>query len=382
MQPNTFQDSMHVDFVITEMHVGGAERCLTQLACGLHASSHRVRVFSLWPLPVGEQRQLVDRLVDEGISVASGEARRLSELASGYRKLKEWLREGQADVCQTFLHHANVLGSFAVRQTTSSLCVGGIRVAEPRWLRSKIERLAIRRMDHVVCVSQAVANFAQRELGADPSRCRVIGNSVDVTRYNNARAFAWSNLGWPEDSRVILFVGRFHPQKGLELVQQQIDRIAPPHSSRRLLLVGDGPLRSSLQQWANGIGRDRVQLMPWQSDVAPLMKAARLLVLPSRYEGMPNVVLEAFAAGRPVVCSRVEGSQELVSHARQAQSFAAGDAATMVDLIERLCSDDTLHHEVGEANLARVRRDFSIPGMVDAYASCYRDLIVRRDEVR
>jgi hypothetical protein len=57
---------MRVDFVITEMNVGGAERCLTELASGMHGSSHHVRVFSLGPLPTGEQRQLVDRLVGEG----------------------------------------------------------------------------------------------------------------------------------------------------------------------------------------------------------------------------------------------------------------------------------------------------------------------------
>lgn len=373
---------MRVDFVITEMNVGGAERCLTQLACGLHAASHRVRVFSLGPLPSGEQRQLVDRLIAEGIPVASGEASRPSQFLSCYQHLKNWLKEGQADVCQTFLHHANVMGTFAAQATTSSLCIGGIRVAEPRWLRTKIESTAVRRMDHVICVSQAVARFAQSNLHVENSRCSVIGNSVDIHRYSTSGTYSWPQLGWPADSLVTLFVGRLHPQKGIELVQQQIDRIAPPNSNRRLLLVGEGPLKSSLQQWANDIGRERVQLMPWQSNVESLMKASRLLVLPSHYEGMPNVVLEAFAAGRPVVCSRVEGSDELVSHDHESQSFEPGDSATMAALIERLATDDTLCRDVGEANLARARRDFSISAMVDTYASRYRDLMTRRDDVR
>ncbi len=373
---------MRVDFVITEMNVGGAERCLTQLACGLHASSHRVRVFSLGPLPCGEQRQLVDRLIGDGIPVASGQAARPSQFLSCYHRLKSWLNEGQADICQTFLHHANVMGTFAARATTSSLCIGGMRVAEPRWLRSKIERIAVRRMDHVICVSQAVSRFAQNNLQVDTTRCSVIGNSVDIPRFSTAGPFSWSELGWPADSLVTLFVGRLHPQKGLELVQQQMDRIAPPNSNRRLLIVGDGPLKHSLQQWASRIGHERVQLMPWQNHVAPLLKAARTLVLPSHYEGMPNVILEAFASGLPVVCSRVEGSEELVSHDRESQSFEPGDSVKMAALIERLATDDTLCRTVGEANLARVRRDFSISAMVDAYASRYRDLMTRRVDVR
>jgi glycosyltransferase involved in cell wall biosynthesis len=327
------------------------------------------------------QRQLVDRLVGEGITVVSGEASRPSQFLSCYRKLKDWLQEGQADVCQTFLHHANVMGAFAARDAASCLCVGGIRVAERRWFRSIIESRAIRGMDHVICVSQAVSSFAQANLGAEASRCSVIGNSVDVSRFSTARAFSWSDIGWPRDSCVTLFVGRLHPQKGLELVQQEIDKIAPLNSDRRVLLVGDGPLRSSIERWAHGLGGDRVRLMPWQKDVAPLMKAARLLVLPSHYEGMPNVVLEAFAAGLPVVCSRVEGSQELVSHNSQAQSFEPGDAVTMAALIERLASDQQFSRDVGEANLARARRDFSIPAMVDAYLARYRDLMTRRVDV-
>ncbi len=150
----------------------------------------------------------------------------------------------------------------------------------------------------VICVSEAVREFAANRLGCDKSKSVVIGNGVDWPRFASAPAVNWSTIGWPEDSLVSLFVGRLHRQKGIELLQGQIDQIAPSGSNQRLLLVGDGPLRSELQSWVDRIGRQRVQLLPWHADVAPLMRACRVLLLPSHYEGMPNVVLETMAAAQ------------------------------------------------------------------------------------
>jgi glycosyltransferase involved in cell wall biosynthesis len=118
--------------------------------------------------------------------------------------------------------------------------------------------------------------------------------------------------------------------------------------------------------------------MSWQSDVAPLMRGCRLLLLPSRYEGMPNVVLEAMAASRPVVWSRVEGSEELLAQALEHQSFPSGDGAAMKNLVGRFLSDPSLRDQIGSDNQSRVRADFSIPAMVDAYRSHYRTLWARR----
>ncbi len=364
---------MRIDFVITELNPSGAERCLTEVACGLAASGHGVRVFAFGPLPQGEKGQLVASLQAAGIPVSSGNARS-HEFIRCYRELKVWLRDGRADICQTFLFHANVLGTFAARAAGVGVCVGGIRVAEKNWWRTRLEMRAARQMDHLVCVSHAVADFAAAELRIEAERLSVIPNAVDVTRFSTARPIDWSEFGWPRDSDVTIFVGRLHPQKGLELLQRQIDAIVPANTNQRLLLVGDGPLRARLERWAETVGRDRVQLVGWRADIASLLKSSRMLVLPSHYEGMPNVVLEAFAAGIPVVCSRVEGSQELVSHARESQSFEAGDAAEMAAKLNRFASDRALCHDMGESNLARAKRDFSIPAMVEAYASLYRTL--------
>lgn len=364
---------MRIDFVITELFVGGAERCLTELAVGLAKRGDHVRVFSLGGLPTGQQQTLVQRLRSSGIDVESAGLSSLRRCPAAYRQLLRWMTQTPPDVVQTFLYHANVLGTHAAHRCGVPVRVAGVRVAERNRWRCLIERHALRRCNSVVCVSQAVRRFAESELGV--SAGHVIPNSVDADRFTEVRPYCWSKLGWPDDAVVSLFVGRFHPQKGIELMQQQIDRIAPPQSKARLLLVGEGPLRASLQHWADTIGHSRVQLLPWQEDVAPLMRACRLLLLPSRYEGMPNVVLEAMAAGRPVVCSRVEGSDELLGHASSPQLFPIADSAAMASRVEPLLSDPVLCDDLGRDNQAIVRDRFSIIKMIDAYRSHYLSLL-------
>lgn len=373
-----WQSPMRIDFVITELFVGGAERCLTEVAVGMAESGDHVRVFSLASLPDGEQSVLVNRLSAAGIEVETGHADRTYQFTSAYRRLRRWFERSRPEICQSFLFHANVLATFAAGASGIPTRVGGIRVAEPKPLRCRIERVAVERMSGVVCVSGAVEAFARGRLGCAMEKTIVIPNGVEVSRFATATPFRWSRLGWPDDSVVTMFVGRLHPQKGIEMLQRQVDAVAPVGSNRRLLLVGDGPLSSSLAAWCNRVGNDRVQRLPWQLDVAPLMRACRVLVLPSRYEGMPNVVLEAMAAGRPVVCSRVEGTPELLAHADAEQTFPIGDDIAMRQLLESFLVDELVSDQIGSMNQSRVRNDFSIAAMIAAYRSYYRSLLTRR----
>lgn len=365
---------MRLDLVITEMFVGGAERCLTELAVGMKLRGADVRVFSIGSLPTGERAGLVERILNADITIESAESDGVASVVTAMRRLKRWLKSSDADVCQTFLFHGNVLGSFAARSAGVPVVVGGLRVADPSRWRAAIERIAVSRMDALVCVSEATRQFADQHLCHDTNRLVTIGNGVDVARFDAAVPVDWSNIGWPSDANVAIFVGRLHPQKGLDLLQRQADRVLTDPTAR-LLLIGDGPLRGDIQKWADRTAGDRVKLLPWQSDVAPWMKASRLLVLPSRYEGMPNVVLEAMAAGKPVVCSDVEGSLELLRHNREPQVFTSGDDMAMAVLMTRLMTDNSLADSLGRENHQRVLADFSIDAMVDQYAALYESLL-------
>lgn len=366
---------MQIDFVITELSVGGAERCLTELALGMADAGERVRVFSIGSLPTGERGSLVSRLQDSGIEVSSGEVKTQLQVISAYVQLRQWLGKSNADICQTFLHHANVLGTFAAKAAGIRTRVAGVRVAESKVLRCKIERLALKSSQSVICVSKAVEDFAGRQLGCPSSKLTVIPNGVDTQKFANAKPFNWSQIGWPKDAAVTLFVGRLHQQKGIELIQSEIERLAPQGSNRHLLLVGDGPLRANLEAWATRHGTDQVQLLGWRPDIASLMANSRLVVLPSHYEGMPNVILEAMAAGKPVVCSRVQGSQELLGHDWEHQTFPTGDGKQMATLASRFLEQAPVAKATGTVNQTFIQNHYTIASMVKHYRNHYQKLL-------
>jgi len=366
---------MRIDFVITELFVGGAERCLTELAVGMANEGDEVRVFSLGSLPTDERGSLVKRLTDCGIEVSSGDANTSLQAMSSYRQLRKWLSRSNADVCQTFLHHANVLGMLAAKSAGIRHRVAGIRVAESKRLRCRIERYALKSSQSVICVSAAVEQFAASQLGCSHSKLTVIPNGVDANFLSAAERFDWTQIGWPSDAAVSLFVGRLHPQKGIELLQSKVDELAPRGSNRRLLLVGDGPLRSELELWVANCDPQQVQLLGWRPDVASLMVSSRLVVLPSRYEGMPNVILEAMASGKPVVCSRVEGSKELLQHDWPQQTFEVGDSQQMTVLASRFLDNPAIATATGAANQQFVNQHHSLVSVVKRYRDHYKTMV-------
>ena len=366
---------MRIDFVITELFVGGAEKCLTEIALTMHQRGDRVRVFSLASLPTGEQRGLVERLQAAGITVQSAQCNSLWQAVSAYKFLKKQFTDDTPDVVQTFLHHANVIGAYASTSANVTKCVAAIRVAQENRWRNQLEKISLKQVDHTLCVSRAVSQFAHRILGCNPSNTSVIPNGVNLDQFAQHRPASWEAFDWPSDSRVALFIGRLDHQKGLELLQEQIDRIAPSGTNQKLLLIGEGPLRKQIDQWVQEVGTDRVQCLPWQVDVVPWIQASELLILPSRYEGMANVMLEAMAAGKPVVCSLVEGSEELLRDTATLQGFQPGRSVEMADRVQNLMEQHELRQRLGSENQDLIASRYSMPMIMDRYRNFYQALL-------
>lgn len=365
---------LRVDLVITEMFVGGAERCLTELAIGLHKRGDTVRVASIGKLPTGQQAALVQRLRDHGITVESANCDSPFRACAAYRWLQKWFRQGRPDVVQTMLFHANVLGTLAARSAGVPVCIGGLRVAEKHRARLVIEKHAIRRMNAVICVSRSVERFARHAFGQSIPPTHVIGNAIDVAAIDQIPAIDWTSLGWPGDAKVLLFVGRLHRQKGLDVLVEAIEPllIGPAdNQAMRCLLVGDGPLRDEFNGIAKRLGPARFQLAGWRPDSLALIKGCRLLVLPSRYEGMPNAILEAMAAGKPVAATAVEGVAELLGDAAAGQTCPPEDPAALRELIRRLWQDTPAAQELALMNRQRAADEHPIERLTNRYRELY-----------
>jgi len=365
---------MRIDLVITELFVGGAERCLAQLAGGLAANGHAVRVASIASLPQRPQAGLVQALIDREIPVASANCDRYRDAWRAQRWLRRWFQQGRPDVVQTMLFHANTLGAFAAARSAVPRLVGGIRVAERSRWRRFAELRAVRRMDAVVCVSDSVRRFAETEFGSQLPLTKVIPNSIDLAAVDATAPADWTELGWPADAQVMLFVGRLHPQKGTDVLARALETLLERFSEMRCCLVGEGPQRAEWDAIAGRVGRDRVRLLGWRPDAIAWIKGCRLLVLPSRYEGMPNVVLEAMAAAKPVAVSLVEGVRELLGDATSQQSCPAGDVAAFETLVTEIWRDPILAGRLGGLNRQQASLHHSPRRMIEQYEQLYRSL--------
>jgi glycosyltransferase involved in cell wall biosynthesis len=207
----------------------------------------------------------------------------------------------------------------------------------------------------------------------------VITNGIDTNRFAKAIPTAGSRLGLSHNQRVLLFAGRLDPQKRPDWLLGQMPVIFERLPNHDLVIAGEGPLRGLLGRLAARLGiSGRIHFVGWQPDMPGLLAAADLLLLTSLWEGMPNIVLEAMAAARPVVSTEVHGVRELLGSAAAKQVTPQNDAQHFVEAVVDLCTDRDLAARIGEENHKRAQVCFSLDAMVNNYCDLYDSLLVRK----
>lgn len=360
-----------IAFCITDLDPGGAERALVQLVTRLDRGRWEPAVFCL-----GGAGALVDPLQHAGIPVVCLNARGRRDAGVVYRLFRE-LRRFRPVIVQTFLFHANLAGRLAGCLAGVRHCVSGIRVAEKRsrW-PLRLDRLTNPLVAMNVCVSQAVADFSVEVAGLPRRKIVVIPNGVDVERFASARPIDLASLGIPSEARILAAVGRLDRQKGLVHLIDAAQAIVPRYGDVHFLLVGDGPERDTLiRQVAEQGLSGRVHFAGWRPDVPSILRSVYGLVLPSLWEGMPNVVLEAMAAGLPVVATRVEGVDELVVPDETGVLIPPASVPDLVNGLQTILADPERARSLGKAGFQRVKSLFSWEKSTSNYDELYRRLL-------
>lgn len=362
---------IRIAFCITELDPGGAERALVELVTRLDPARFSPAVFCLGP-----RGKLAEVLEAAGIPVTSLGAKGLRHFGVVFR-LSRALRQFRPVILQTWLFHANLLGRIAGRFAGVPIIVSGIRVAERR-SRKRLwaDRLTQSLVAAHVCVSRDVAEFSIKTGGLEASRVHVIPNGVDVSRFEHAKPLDLSFLNIPPNSKVLLFVGRLDPQKdpiwlleAFPLIQKSI-----PHL--HLLYVGDGVMKSELlNEIQTRQLMDVVHVLGWRADVPELLKAADALVLCSRWEGMPNVVLEAFASGTPVVAALVEGISDLVTDRETGLAVSHRQTEALAAAVVSILEDSVLGAQLAIASQSFVGEKFTWEASAERYVKLYEDLL-------
>jgi glycosyltransferase involved in cell wall biosynthesis len=218
-------------------------------------------------------------------------------------------------------------------------------------------RLMVRLLRRIVAVSDDVKTRYARELRVPLRKLSVVRNGIRVPPTARTPNLALrSELVRGRPDYVVLTPARLHQQKGhLYLLQAA----AQVHDAT-FVLAGEGPLRAELEGLARKLGvAERCVFLGNRTDVADLLGAADLMVLPSLFEGLPVSVLEAMAAQLPVVATAIGGTDEAVAHELTGLLVPPGDPAALASAIRRIRADPAFAHRLAAAGRARVEREFS-----------------------
>ena len=295
--------------MITDLNVGGAERALVSLAVHVDRNRWQPAVFCL-----DKPGPLVDVLHQANVPCEClnvhhrNPIHAVSRLARGLRRFKPLL-------VQSFMFHANLAARLAAVWAGLPWVIGGLRVAERQksW-HLILDRLTAGLSTGSVCVSQGVLRFSLEIARLNPARLTVIPNGIDIAPFATASSVPRNALGVPDDAHLALCVGRLDRQKGLPDLLQAAECLILKRPDWHLALAGDGPCRDwLLEQIANRpVLSKNVHWLGHRDDIPNVLKSADVLVQSSLWEGMPNSVLEAMAAGLAVVSTSVEGAEDLV----------------------------------------------------------------------
>ena len=246
--------------------------------------------------------------------------------------------------------------------------------ASHRWMSRLVSRMA--RL--VVCVGRDALRVTRERDKVPAAKARLIYNGADLELFDGAadsRAAVRAELGLAEDDQVIITVGRLSglkDQAGLIAAVAALD-------AARLVLVGDGEERQALEATARRLGvSHRVIFTGVRRDVPRLLGAADVFALSSLSEGISIAILEAMAAGLPVVATRVGGNPEIVIDGQTGLLVEPGRPDLLAAALEQLLKDPRRAAALGAAGRRRAEEKFSLRAMVGAYAAMYREVALWR----
>ncbi len=387
-EKSTSDRKLRILFLITQMERAGAQKVMLAVAKGLPPSDYDVTVSTLYDkggyvAEVGEETGL--EVCDLGMK-KEGEKNPVGKLwrvLCGCWRLFRLLRCRQTDILQTFSHYSNIIGPIVAWCAGTRVVVTSERMSLAHWSRHVrlankfVSRSAL--VTHVVCVCEAT----RRECAAgarNPDKFRAIPNGIELARVptvlaEEERAALGRELGIGDSRHVVTMAGRLHPQKGHRYLIEAVPEVVAKFPGTVFLVAGEGALRVEIEaQIARAGLQDSVRLLGVRRDLPRVLLLTDVFVLPSLWEGMPNVALEAMAARVPVVATDVDGTGEVVVHGETGLLVPPADSAALAEALCTVLGDEELRKRMGDAGRERVERCFQLSDTVRRFDDLYKSL--------
>lgn len=351
--------------------VGGTETHILELASRLDRSRFTVTVCTFKPGGI-----MAQELQKRGVRVLSlGGTEKLD--ARIIIRLFKLLRAEQPDVVQAFLFWANAAARACGRILRAFPVISSYHdeIVSEGWLVRLVDRLTLKWTDRIVCCSGAVSRSVVSRIGGKIEHCAIIPFGVNTDQFEPTAAATRRELGLRDDGKVIGTVCRLvEPKKGLRILLQAMAELARRYGQPpcQLLIVGDGPSRHELE-----LLREQLGLSSWivftgsRRDIPRVLHALDVFVLPSLYEGFGIAILEAMAAGTPVIATAVGGIPEFVLPGETGLLVEPENIEALADAIDRLLSHPQQAQAMGAKGRVHARERYHISKVVRQHEQVY-----------
>jgi glycosyltransferase involved in cell wall biosynthesis len=375
----SIQPPIPILHLIVELSVGGAQSALLRLLGSLDRKRFTPQVACFY----NSNSLVAQQIRALGILVTD------LHMPSNYRidaifRLHRLLCRERIVILHTWMFHANLTGRITgwlanvpivITSRRNTNIGGNAREFINRWTSCLDQK--------VIAVSEAARQAEIFRAGVPAEKVITIYNGIDPAPYqitdHRVAARLRQSLGIPANSLLIGTVSRLHPQKGIDCLLSALLPVRERFPEVRLLLAGDGELRPVLQTRAVELGlAETVIFTGMRTDIPEFLAALDLFVLPSLWEGLPNVLLEAMAARKAIVATAVGGTTELIRHGENGLLVPPQDTAGLSDAILNLLSDHNKRSQMGNMGYRRVCRDFSLTKMVKSTEAVYNELLAQR----
>lgn len=287
-------------------------------------------------------------------------------------RIRRILDEFKPDIVHTHLLHADLYGLLAAQGKAVSSRHNDDKFRGNIAFKL-INQAIMRRADRVIAISGALAQFIERIEGLPANKIVTIRYGLEAPEPRSDEA-ARRELGY-HDEQVVGFFGRLIEQKGVDVLLDAFAEVHLSHPKARLLIVGDGKDRGSLEAQAHQLGlREVVHFAGWLDGARRLMQACDVITVPSRWEGFGLVTLEAMACAKPLIVSNISALPEIVVDGVTGLLTPPRDAAALAAAVQHLLAHPDLAEQMGRAGYQRLIEHFSVDKMVYATLDLYREL--------
>ncbi|HTL48437.1 MAG TPA: glycosyltransferase [Verrucomicrobiae bacterium] len=363
--------------VIWALDLGGAEQVVLNLVRHLHRDRFEPVVCCL-----NGRGRFAGGLEEEGIKVIA--LHKAPRIDWGLvPKLTRLIRDEKIDLVHTHLFTAHLWGRMAAHRAHVPVLSTehGMDVWRSGW-HHLLDSFLVRTNSRMIYVSDKVRDFYVRRVNGAAAKAVVLHNGIDVPRFAAAgnRETMRRSLGVAPETQVLGIVGRLSPEKAHEDFLKLVQTLLGQGKNVTGLIVGDGALKAQLMEKSRLMGLDKnIIFTGLRKDIPELYAAMDVFVLCSHREGFPMTVLEAMAAGVPVVCTDVGGIKECLEDGKDGFLVPPGDLGALAAKIALLIDDKALREKIVARAREKVAANFSVEKMVADHEALYAAVLKERN---